>query len=325
MLLRRSNDGGATWDAPRVVNDRHSADIRSPARGVEPGTEFTGGLVHGNAVLIAAPDAVHLVYCVEYQRVFHRVSLDDGLTWAPAHEITAALDPLRTRYPFKVCATGPGHGIRRADGTLVVPVWLSLASGGHGHRPSVVCTLRGTPDGAQWEASGLISVDGGHARGGEQMRNPNESALGALPDGRVLISMRSECAPKRRLHAMSQDGGATFGQPFFADQLYDAVCEASVIAWRDGLLFCAPDPRDENGAVSGSPNARRRLILAHSSDGERWRTCGIIESGWAGYSHLAAHDGRLWCLFEDQARDPLIGYDTGALTVVELDTTVLGI
>lgn len=325
VLLRRSTDGGTTWDPPRMVNDLHPSDLRCSARGVEPRTEYTGGLVHGNAVLIPTPgDTVHLIYCVEYHRVFQRISRDDGVTWGPAREITAAFDGLRVRYPFKVCATGPGHGVRRADGTLVIPVWLSLGSGGHGHRPSVVCTLLGADDGAQWRVGGLVAVDGGHDRSGAPLSNPNESALAELPDGRILISMRTESGPKRRLHALSQDGGTTFGQPFFVEALYDAVCEASLLRVGGSLLFSAPDPRDDHGRCDGNPNTRRRLVLARSADGLAWRQLGVIEAGSAGYSHLATHGGRLWCLFEDKARDPAAGFDTGTLTCVELDTSASG-
>ncbi len=327
VVMRRSSDGGATWDAPMVINDQHPSDLRSTVRGVEPGTEFSGGLVHGNAVLIpGSQDTVHLIYCVEYHRVFHRISTDDGKTWNTAREITAAFDPLRKRYPFKVCATGPGHGIRRADGTLVLPVWLSLGSGGHGHRPSVVCTLHGDNDGAQWHVEDLVAVDGDHAADGRRVINPNESAVVLLPDERVLISMRTESEANRRLHAISRDGGAHFEHPCFIDDLFDAVCQASVIRHGNALLFSAPDPRDGQGEGDlgwGHARTRRRLILAHSVDGLSWRRIGVISAGSAGYSNLASHGGRVWCIFEDAARDPLHGYDTGALTFGALDLPVL--
>ncbi len=320
ILLRRSADGGATWDAPRPIHGDHTGEPLNPVRGDHG---FAGSHVHGNAVLIPAPDdVVHLIYCLEYHRVFHRVSRDDGRTWAPAVEITDALAPIRPRYPFRVCATGPGHGLRAADGTLLVPMWLSLSSGGHGHRPSVVTVLRSSADGASWQVGDLVAVDGDHTVDGRRVLNPNESALVQRRDGGVLIGMRTESTPNRRLHAVSTDGGRTFGQPVFVEALFDAVCEASYARLGDRLLFTAPDPRDGGPErIAGSNERikpRRRLILAASEDdGATWRQLGVVEPGLAGYSHLATHDGRVWCLFEGGSTDGDM-YRSGTLTVVEL-------
>lgn len=321
LLLRRSEDGGVTWDAPRPVHGDHGAEPLNPLRGDHG---FTGSHVHGNAVLIPGPDAVvHLVYCLEYHRVFHRLSRDDGRTWEPARDISAALNPLRPRYPFRVCATGPGHGARLRDGTLVVPVWLSLGSGGHGHRPSVVTVLRGEADGTTWSCGDLIAVDGDHAVDGRVVRNPNESALVELADGRLLIGMRTESAANRRLHAVSTDGGRSFAQSAFVDALYDVVCEASYARQGSRILFTAPDPRDGGAAQIPGSNQRvqprRRLILAASHDeGATWRHVGVVEAGLAGYSHLATHGGRTWCLFETGSTDGDM-YKSGCLALVELE------
>lgn len=324
LLMRRSEDGGTTWDASRPIHDDHHGQPLNPIRAAGGPTGFDGGFVHGNAVFIPGPDdIVHLIYCLEYHRVFHRISRDDGRTWGAAREVTTALDPIRHRYPFRVCATGPGHGYRQADGTLTVPVWLSLSSGGHGHRPSVVTVLRGEAEGRDWRVGDLVAVDGDHAVDGRRILNPNESALVPLRDGRLLLGMRTESEPNRRLHAVSSDGGRTFSPPAFVEALFDAVCEASYARCGNRLLFTGPDPRDDGPEqITGSNERikpRRRLVLSVSDDeGATWQQLGVVEPGLAGYSHLAVHAGRVWCLNESGSTDG-DHYRSGSLVVSELE------
>ncbi|HYE04571.1 MAG TPA: sialidase family protein [Planctomycetota bacterium] len=317
VLLRRSVDAGATWDAPRRLCATPADAVRNRVSDEHPDTTRTQGFVHHNCVILPGAGATtHAIFGVEYERMFHRVSSDDGATWGAPIEITAALAPLRRRYPWRVCAAGPGHGLRLRTGRLLVPVWLSVSSGGHGHRPSVVVTLMSDDDGASWRASDLLAVDGDHAVDGARVANPSEATLVEMPDGRVLMSLRSESAPHRRLHLTSADGGVTFDHPRFCDGLYDAVCAASMLPLGGRLLFCAPDPRDAQGRTD-EPNARRRLLLSESCDGSAWHPVGLIEGGITGYSHLATHGGRTWCLFESGSRGET-HFHTSELALAEL-------
>ena len=65
-------------------------------------------------------------------------AVDEGL-------FEVATDAARYAAEALVIATGPGHGIQLTKGPhkgrLVVPVWLSLGTGGHAHRPSVTATI----------------------------------------------------------------------------------------------------------------------------------------------------------------------------------------
>lgn len=303
LLLRRSRDGKEWTPAERVCVTPKDAKPHSVpaehANAARSGTYF----VHGNLCLVpAAGRVVHAVLTFEYSRLFYRRSQDAGATWSTPVEITAAIDQLRVRYPWRVCATGPGGAVRLRSGRMVLPVWLSLASGDHGHRPSVVTTLLSDDDGASWRHGDLVAVDGDHAVDGRRIVNPNESALVELPDGQVLIDMRTESAPNRRLHAVSSDGGETFTHPRFVDDLIDCVCETSVVRHGDLLISSSPDPRDGGDTTGygwGRSLQRRRLVLRVGRVGsDRWHTIGTIDPGHIGYSHLAIAHDRLWCLFE---------------------------
>ena len=106
---------------------------------------FQGGRRRGE-LNGAEPGVVHAVFCHDYARVFTRRSADDGATFTEPREITDVFEALRVDYPWRVCATGPGHGLRLRSGRMVVPVWMSDGSGTEfgagklGHRPSSVAS-----------------------------------------------------------------------------------------------------------------------------------------------------------------------------------------
>ena len=70
ILLRRSLDGGLTWEAPRVLVAH---------------TQYGPGPIQ-NFVMIAdrTDGSVHAIYCYDYARVFYMKSTDDGATFSPA-------------------------------------------------------------------------------------------------------------------------------------------------------------------------------------------------------------------------------------------------
>ncbi len=303
LLMRRSHDGERWTDPERACVT--PADAKQHSVPSEHANAARSGVyfVHGNLCLMPAGSVdIQALFTFEYCRIFHRRSHDGGATWSSPVEITAVLDRLRVRYPWRVCATGPGGALRLRTGRLLAPVWLSLSSGDHGHRPSVVTTLISDDDGVSWRHGDLVAVDGDHAIDGRRIVNPSEAALVELADGRVLIDMRSESAYNRRLHAISSDGGETFSHPLFVDSLIDCVCETSLVRDADVLISSSPDPRDGGDTTGygwGNSLARRRLVLRVSRDsGAQWRTIGSIDPGNVGYSHLAISRGRLWCLYE---------------------------
>ena len=127
--LRRSTDGGRSFGParqiahlgprlprnPHMPEDKRRKDLGSPAEQTV-----------NNPMLIATREGpVHLVYCVEYQRVFHARSEDDGLSWSAPVDITSVLERFRPEVPWQAVATGPGHGVQLRGGRLVVPVWLA--------------------------------------------------------------------------------------------------------------------------------------------------------------------------------------------------------
>ena len=295
VMLRRSTDGGSTWEDPRRLATAPPNAGHNPAPVALKLKE--SGKTTNNPVAIADPvsGTVHFLYCVNYDRCFYMRSDDDGRTFSQPVEITAAFETLQPKYDWKVIATGPGHGIRMTSGRLVVPVWMSLGTGPNGHHPSCVATIYSDDDGKNWHA-GQIVVDNTPGR-----PNPNETTIAQLEDGRVMLNIRNESPKNRRLVTTSPSGAAGWSEPKYDDALFDPICFASLLAipGKGQLLFCNPDSSASGGKSLGKP--RKNLTIRLSDDGAKtWAISKVIEPGISGYSDLAASpDGStIYCLFE---------------------------
>ena len=292
IVMRRSTDGGRTFDSLRRIAEVPGRHRKNPVA-LAQGLAATGDVTYNNPVMIPdarRPGVVHMVFNLEYMRAFYQRSDNDGRSWSKPIEITGAFDAFRPEYDWKVLATGPGHGIQLRNGRLLIPVWLSLGTGGHAHRPSVVSTIFSDNGGASWQR-GEIAIPNT-----EEWVNPNETALVELSDGRVMLNARSESKARRRLVAMSADGAGGWSRPLFDEALPEPVCFGSLARHpRAGLLFVNPDnPIDRT---------RRNVTVRLSrDDGKTWHVKRSLEPGGSGYADVAvARDGTVLAFYERNA------------------------
>jgi len=288
IMLRRSVDGGRTWEpSRRIAGDSHG--------------------VTDNPVAIAdrKKGIVHFLYQHDYARVFYMRSNDDGATFTKAVDITAALEGLRAQFPWTVVALGPGHAIQLRNGRLLVPVWMAAGSptaeGHRKHAPSGITTLYSDNEGRTWKHGELIAADS------PEMTNPNEMQVIQLADGRVMANIRTGDKRELRAVATSPNGISSWTKPQFDEHLYDPICAAGIVRYsfvtgndRNRILFTNPDSESLPGSRQGGHGFRRNLTLKMSEDeGKSWTFIRLLHEGSSGYSDVAvAPDKTIYVIYE---------------------------
>ena len=304
--LRRSTDGGRTFGPARQVAHLGPRLPRNPVILVPGQKKKAGGpdeQTVNNPVAIASRDGtVHLIYCVEYMRCFHVRSTDDGVTWSPPVEITSAFEAFRSDWPWRVIATGPGHGIELHRGRLVVPVWLAKSDDSP-HGNGVGATIISDDQGATWRRGAIAVPNDAFTPG------TSETIATELGDGRVMLLARTHGAPNRKVAVFSPDGASGWSAPAYVDALLEPVCMAGLHTIREAngaptarVLFSNPDTLDLAGREPkpGERRDRRNLTVKLSSDhGRTWPVSRVLEPGPSAYSDLAVlPDGTVLCLYE---------------------------
>ena len=300
ILLRRSTDDGKTWSAPKSIANVEGPKVKNPfalkMKNVDP-----NDVTYNNPVLIADKDgAVHMLFCLEYERVFYQRSDDDGVSWSKPSEITAAFEAFKKDYDWKVLATGPNHSIQLKTGRLVVPVWLSTGTGGNAHRPSVTATIFSDDQGKTWKA-GEIAVPCT-----DEWINPNETVAIELNDGSVMLNVRSESKAHRRLITVSKDGATGWSTPMFDDALLEPICMGGIVRYNHGdqNLILFSNPHNLEGGRGGKPEPgksrdRRNVSVKISRDeGRTWPENKLLEDGPSMYSDIAVtQSGTILCFY----------------------------
>jgi sialidase-1 len=294
LLVRRSRDGGKTFDPPHIVWAEGHNTCGNPCPVVDRSTgkiwllathnlgedherEITRGTAHGT------------------RTVWVSSSSDDGVTWTPFRQITN--DVKKPTWAWY--ATGPGIGIQ-------------LEHGPHGGRLIVPCDYVATGGGTEKSNSMLIYSDD-HGQtwklGGEPPQHGfNESQVVELADGYVMLNMRNVSPPKGekghhdRGVAISNDGGTTFGPARFDPALIESRCQGSILrySWPDRgksrVLFSNP----------ASTTQRDSLTVRLSYDeANTWAVSKLIYVGRSAYSCLVVlPDGSIGLLYEAGKKAP---------------------
>ena len=273
LILKRSEDGGATWSPSQVVWDAGPDTAGNPCPVVDQKTGRIVMLMCWNLATDHGRD-LHAGTSTDTRRVYQTHSDDHGKTWSEPKEITSDVkDPSWWWY-----ATGPGIGIQLQEGPytdrLVIPA-NHTAEGYYGAH-----ALYSDDSGGTWSVSSTIEP------------TVNESQVVELSDGRLLMNMRSQgvgttTRPRNgyRSIAYSNDGGASWSEPVFDDELGDPRCQASIIRYdQNFLLFSNPNP-----TVQAERGQRIRMTVKLSvDDGQSWTAGYLIDKGPAAYSALVA-------------------------------------
>jgi len=267
LVIRRSDDGGQSWSALRILfhDAPHSMNQPGPVVDRETG-------------------AVWLVFCRDNQSVLVTHSEDDGITWSRPRDVSASTKDADWKY----VAAGPGHGIQLRNGRLLLAAWGDASPGKVTWPPTwgeieFTFTLFSDDHGTTWK------------RGRPMYENATEEAMVAeLADQRVFMTLRSLHGRHERGHAWSDDHGDSWSRIEFDPSLPEPPAHGSVLkltgADRDRLLLVNP----------ASATDRVRLTARISQDdGKTWPISKVLYAGSSAYSDLAVtNDGTILCLFE---------------------------
>jgi sialidase-1 len=274
VLLKRSLDGGATWQPVQVVADDGANTVGNPC----PVLDRRDGTVWLPLTRNLGRDTERQILDGTSQgtrTVLMLKSTDDGVTWSKPVDVTATTKAADWTW----YATGPGCGIQMRSGRLIIPCDHAV-KGTQVKRSHVVYS---DDHGVTWQRGGAL---GDHT---------NECQVVERSDGSLLLNMRSYHRKNRRAIATSKDGGLTWSDVTLDETLVEPTCQASLIwltePWRGKgrLLFANP-----------ATTRREKMTVRLSCDeGRTWPVAKRLYDGPAAYSALAVPpDGTVACLYE---------------------------
>ena len=285
LVMKHSEDGGATWSPLFVVWDDSSNTCGNPAPVLHLKTGRIVMLTTWNLGIDREPAIIDQT-SMDTRRVFLLSSEDQGRSWSPPQEITG--DTKQENWTWY--ATGPGSGIQLKHpphvGRLVVAC-DHIEAGSKKYFSHIIFSDDG---GVRWQLGGSTPDD-----------QVNECEVAELRDGRLLLNMRNyDRNQQQRQIAYSEDGGMTWIQQRHDTTLIEPICQASLHQYEFGkyeaLLFSNPASRE----------ARVNMTLRWSEDeGNSWPQQLVLHPGPAAYSDLAVlNDGTVGCLFEAGRESP---------------------
>ena len=254
------------------------------------GADATTGARAGDVLLDGeAAGSIYLAYeqapedCLFQHRSSHLLMItsdDDGATWSEPIDITAQVKADWMCF----LGTGPGNAIQLTApehaGRILVPVYYSHEAGGTGY---LSCAAIYSDDGGVSWTLGASPNDGREVLGAvvssrdlaDERASLYESVLVEGADGAVHVWARNQHPAGRVAHAVSRDGGATWGEVDYHDQLTEIFSQPNAIA-----ITGAHD------AAGVADPGSRSIVFANASQMLPFRGCGVMR--------LSHDDGATW-------------------------------
>ena len=254
------------------------------------GADATTGARAGDVLLDGeAAGSIYLAYeqapedCLFQHRSSHLLMItsdDEGATWSEPIDITAQVKADWMCF----LGTGPGNAIQLTGaehaGRILVPVYYSHEAGGTGH---LSCAAIYSDDGGASWTLGASPNDGRQVLGAvvssrdlaDERASLYESVLVEGADGAVHVWARNQHPAGRVAHAVSRDGGATWGEVDYHDQLTEIFSQPNAIA-----ITGAHD------AAGVADPGSRSIVFANASQMLPFRGCGVMR--------LSHDDGATW-------------------------------
>lgn len=289
LVMRRSLDGGRTWEPRQMVWDDGGNTCGNPCPVVDRETGTVWLLLTWNRGDDPEPRII-AGESRDTRRVFVTRSTNDGSSWSRPVEITSSVK--QTNWTWY--ATGPGAGIQLEQGPNRGRLMVAcdhIEAGTKHYRSHVIYSA---DHGATWKLGGATP-----------RHEVNECEVAELPGGRLLLNMRNyDRSQRTRQQAISPDGGMTWIEQRHVPELADPICQASLrrYSWADAasgrrsiLLFANP----------ASTRRERMTLRASLDDGQTWPVSRLVDARPSAYSSLGVlPDGEVGILYEAGERGP---------------------
>ncbi|WP_431906668.1 exo-alpha-sialidase [Nonomuraea jabiensis] len=293
LLVRRSPDGGDTWEPTRtLVASVGGQSWGNPAFVVD---RLTGGIFLFYMLSTRLPENTSC--SGDKGDLFMISSADGGLTWSAPRAMSGLFD--RFPYEWTLHGPGPGHGIQLDNGRLLLNCAHRREVTGNTvtERRYGVASIYSDDHGQTWHATGEVPVSAAYPI--------NEARLIQRSDGTVLVNGRAAAGGNRqRIVSVSADRGLSWSPPRLdgATGTFNAV-DASLLRYTGGpgtsevsrVLFSRPD----------SPVRTNLTVSISYDDAHSFRYSRVINEGRSYYSELGRlPDGRILLLYGRDGDDP---------------------
>lgn len=285
LVSKRSKDGGKTWSELRVIWDDHDNTCGNPA----PVLDRSTGTIHLLSTWNLGEDREPQIIdqtSTDTRRVFVLQSADEGESWSTPVEITSSVKLSQWTW----YATGPGSGIQLQYGSHQGRLMVACDHIEAGTKKYFSHVIFSDDHGQNWQLGGTTPMD-----------KVNECEVAELTNGDLLLNMRNyDRSQQKRQVAWSKDGGLTWTDQRFQDELIEPICQGSLLVYRhknqSALLFSNP----------ASTEKRENMCLKISYDsGLTWPQTTVLFPGPSAYSDLVIDKkGRMGCLFESGVKNP---------------------
>ncbi len=276
---------GEATDYRIVVSD-------DDATGARAGDVLLAGRAVGSIYLAheQAPEG-----CLFQHRGSHLLMItsdDDGATWSEPLDITAQVKADWMCF----LGTGPGNAIQLTApehaGRILAPVYYSHEAGGTG---CLSCAAIYSDDGGATWTLGTSPNDGREVLGAvvssrdlaDERAGLYESVLVEGADGAVHVWARNQHPSGRVAHAVSHDGGVTWGEVDYDEQLPEIFSQPNAIAITGLERAASAGDGGGDGVTDGAKGtAGRGIVFANASRMLPFRGCGVLR--------LSQDDGATW-------------------------------
>ena len=288
LVVKRSEDGGKTWSGLQMVWNDSTNTCGNPAPVVD---RNTGKIVLLSTWNLGSDHEKDIIAGTskDTRRVFVLSSVDDGITWSPALQITT--DVKKANWSWY--ATGPGRGLQISKGKykdrMVVPAnHVTLDT-----KQNYSHAIYSDDAGKTWKLGGITPQD-----------SVNESTVAEIAKGRLLLNMRNASKKRVRQTSISRNGGESWSDIKPDPVLVEPVCEGNLLTYtypgkKPVILFSNP----------ASKTSRTQMTIRVSrNNGKTWAFKKLLHAGPSAYSCLTVlPNGNIGCFYEAGLQKPYEG------------------